>query len=246
LSSQTEVLSSFLSEIQDTPVVSGVYNNRTSKVRPASLRLYNLLLNYLPKEQVHPITSHEKRMYPDCVYELGSADAVVINTVEVAHIVRFFVVLRDTNIDALSSLADKITTAMEAENGMNVIDISSGGYEPEEKLYHLAIELEISYPLGVQDNHQSIAVLYPNATADETPYTGGCVKQRIHNHYTLVIMADTESTLDSLIKQTQVLLIGKTVSDGSTPLHFKDGKITDIGGGLFCRIDRYIDTHRTQ
>ncbi len=245
MSSQTSAIASLLSVI-GVPVISGIYNDRSSKIKPASARLYELLTQHLNAEQVHPVTSHEQRSYPDCVYSLGSADAVVVNTVEVAHIVRFFVVLRDKNIDTLSAIADKITNAIEAEAGMNAIDISSGSYEPEEKLYHFAIELEISYPLGVTENQSSnaIAVLYPNATADESPYTGNCIRQRIRNLYTIVIMAASESALDHLIDQVQTLLIGKTIRDSVTALSFKDGKITDIGGGLFCRIERYVDTHR--
>lgn len=231
-------------DVEDVPVLVASSSNLPARVAESSSRLYGLLVPLFPGGNVHPMTSGERREYPDCVYEIGTADSMTYEAMEIAHVVNMFVTIRAPDYGDVVEKTDAVVAALEVSSGVNVVDYS-GDFEHEQSLYRVALEIEISTPSGADaEDSRSVIVLPGQCKAETSPYDGGCISQLVHCQSAIVMQASDAFTLELMRYQTRSALLGKEAARDHHPLRYHSGHPLDPGGGLAGWVDVYLDTHR--
>ncbi len=234
------------SSLIEVPVITAASNTLPSRVSESSTRLFSLLKPLFPDGNVHPMTSLERRGYPDCVYEIGTADTMVYESIEIAHVVNFLITIRSPDYAELVKKVDHVVQSIETNSGLNVIDYS-GDYESEQEIYRIALEVEISTPIGIDSPSASIACIIPIHTqckAATSPYDGGCISQLINCYYAAVMQAASVETIKTMKLNVSKTLLGKKSANDHHPLQYSSGNVINPGGGLAGWVDIYIDTYR--
>lgn len=240
--------------IQDLLATAGISaltatsNTLPARVSQSSARLFAILQPMFPTGNVHPMTALERREYPDCVYEIGTADSMTYEAMEIAHVVNMFITIRDPDYAVVVETTDALVAELELHAGINVVDFS-GDYEDAQELYRIALEIEISTPAGVDDSNDSassVLILPTQCKAPASPYDGGCIQQLLSCQHAIVIQDTTPARVQETRERIMGTLLGKQIAPDHHPLQYAAGNVLEPGGGLAGWVDTFVDSHRVR
>ena len=211
-------------------------------VTDASNAIYDLLKSvFNDGDFLFPVSTVEKRQYPDAVYSIsaGPLQKKYKNTV-IAYTTLYDVVIRAKENDQLMALVSQVEAIVSAASGYQLVD-SANGYAEKENAYVMALSIEVSRPVSsdmsvVADKSVIIAEALWRA---EKSRVDNCLRQRREWIVPLVLTAKTAVGLEALRKSVMQVLHGWRDDQKKSRVQLLQGDVLQSDGGLFSAVDIY-------